>query len=109
MKGASKKKKKIKTDNRIVNCNENEIKIVYYHIAHLPRGPMKPVAWHSSMKTIAPYCSARSQISRKGVTSPSIENTPSVTINRIRDDCRADNAKATVFIKALINNVTLGI
>jgi hypothetical protein len=34
---------------------------------------MKPVAWLSSTITIAPYFSARSQISRIGEISPSIE------------------------------------
>lgn len=56
------------------------------HLTHLPRDPRKPVAWHSSMNTIAPYCSARSQIPVNGATSPSIEKTPSVTTSRIRHD-----------------------
>lgn len=93
------KKTPTKTDSRIVG---RVMKIqkknlsVDHHLAHLPRGPRKPVAWHSSMKTIAPYCSARSQIPGKGATSPSIENTPSVTISRIREDCVAQRGKAMV-------------
>lgn len=59
---------------------------VHQHLTHLPRAPRKPVAWHSSINTMAPYCSARSQIPFKGATSPSMEKTPSVTTRRIRDD-----------------------
>lgn len=53
---------------------------------HRPRGPKNPVAWHSSINTNAPYCSARSQIPTRGATSPSIENTPSVTTSLRRQD-----------------------
>ncbi|TNN58567.1 hypothetical protein EYF80_031187 [Liparis tanakae] len=55
-------------------------------LTHLPRGPRNPVAWHSSMNTMAPYRSARSQICDNGATSPSIEKTPSVTTRRMRED-----------------------
>lgn len=54
---------------------------------HRPRGPKNPVAWHSSIKISAPYCSARSHIPTRGATSPSIENTPSVTTSLRRQDC----------------------
>jgi len=58
----------------------------YHDLTHLPRGPRNPVAWHSSMNTMAPYRSARSQICDSGATSPSIEKTPSVTTRRMRED-----------------------
>ncbi len=45
---------------------------------------MKPVAWESSTISVARYLSARSQISGRGATVPSIEKTPSVTISRKR-------------------------
>ena len=49
-----------------------------------PVSPMKPVAWHSSMCTSAPYCLARRVISSRGAMNPSIENTPSVVIMIVR-------------------------
>ena len=52
-----------------------------------PLAPMKPVACESSTMTSAPYLSARSQISRKGAMLPSIENTPSVAMSRVRQSC----------------------
>ena len=45
---------------------------------------MKPVAWHSSMCTIAPYCFASAVIWSSGAMKPSIENTPSVVIMIVR-------------------------
>lgn len=48
-----------------------------------PVGPINPVAWHSSMKITALYFLASSTIFPNGAISPSIENTPSVTIQRI--------------------------
>src|SRR6478672_11808523 len=39
--------------------------------------PRKPVAWHSSMCTSAPYFCASAVISSSGAMKPSIENTPS--------------------------------
>ena len=45
----------------------------------LPFGPMKPVAWHSSIINMALYFSHKAPITSKGATSPSIEKTPSVT------------------------------
>ena len=46
--------------------------------------PRKPLAWHSSMKTIAPCFSASSQISFMGAMWPSMENTPSVATSLSR-------------------------
>ncbi len=51
-----------------------------------PVGPKKPVAWLSSTITSASWRSARSQIGPSGATSPSMENTPSVAISRVRAD-----------------------
>lgn len=80
---------------------------VHLHLTHLPRGPRKPVAWHSSINTMAPYCSARSQIPVKGATSPSMEKTPSVTTRRIRDDWGGQNRDLYWLDHSLINTVTL--
>ncbi len=49
-----------------------------------PVAPMKPVAWHSSMWTRAPYFSASAVISSSGAMKPSIENTPSLVIMMVR-------------------------
>jgi len=46
-----------------------------------PVSPTTPAEWHSSTITNASYFSANSQILSIGATCPSIEKTPSVTIN----------------------------
>lgn len=56
--------------------------------SHRPVGPRKPVAWHSSTKTRAPYREARRQISCRGAMSPSMEKAPSVATRRSRCFCR---------------------
>ena len=55
-----------------------------YYLPYLPVFPKKPVAWHSSINTMALYFSARAHISGRGATLPSILNTPSVTMSFIR-------------------------
>ena len=47
-----------------------------------PSGPMQPVPWASSTATRTPWRWASSTISASGATSPSIEKTESVTIER---------------------------
>lgn len=59
--------------------NIYEIKTTY-----LPVSPKNPVAWLSSTHSNALYLSAKSLNPLIGATLPSIENTPSVTINLIR-------------------------
>lgn len=53
-------------------------------LSYLPVLPKQPVAWASSTNTRAPYSSASLHILSRGAMSPSIENTPSVTINLSR-------------------------
>ena len=62
---------------------------------------MKPVACESSTTTSAWYRSASAQIAASGAIVPSIENTPSVTIMRVRapadSTSRASNSAMSQF------------
>ena len=65
---------------------------------YLPVAPKNPVAWHSSMKIMALYASAKCPNCFRGATLPSMEKTPSETIKRIRqsaDSCNFDSKSAT--------------
>ena len=48
---------------------------------------MKPVAWESSTMSKASYFAASAVISSSFATKPSMENTPSVAISRVRQSC----------------------